>query len=470
MSGAIPPCPPDAVRVLHTSDWHLGAKVRNEPRRSDHDALIAEIVEIAATAGPDLILHTGDLFDGERPPMADFGRAISALRTLGEIAPVAVLAGNHDSPIALDVLAIAVDDHHSDDVEAGRFDPVTAEAARIRVHSRPTLAERGAVTTYATQAGVNLRLVALPFVHQNRVVKDFAALLEANATYNDNLRKIVASYSGLAFSAFDPTRDVAVFASHLHVRDARTSSEKVIHIAEDYATDPAHFEPRYGYLAFGHIHVPQPVADGRGQYAGSVIEVDFGEEGEQKRVVVADLIAGRPTKVTSVPLSSGRRLRRLRAPLSELADRAHDVGSDIVEVTVIAEPEVSDQPASAGPAGAAAADQIIVGDRTFDTLSAAVHFLMPDAAVVGVIDGRNPARQSLDEVEQPRAVETVGDAFRVWLRASGGPVVAANGGSLVDPARVAGLFDELHAAVTTDSPTILAETEALGAFSDGSER
>lgn len=468
MSEAIPPRPPDAVRVLHTSDWHLGAKVRNEPRRADHDALIAEIVEIAATARPDLVLHTGDLFDGERPPMADFGRAISALRALGEIAPVAVLAGNHDSPIALDVLAIAVDDHHADDVESGRFDPADAEEAPVRVHSRPTVAERGAVTTYATQAGVKLRLVALPFVHQNRVVKDFAALLEANATYNDNLRKIVASYSGTAFSAFDPSRDVAVFASHLHIRDAKTSSEKVIHIAEDYATDPAHFEPRYGYLAFGHIHVPQSVAEGRGQYAGSVLEVDFGEEGEQKRVVVADLIAGRPTRITSVPLQRGRRLRRLRAPLSELADRAHDVGTDIVEVTVIAEPQVSDPPAS--DERASAADRIVVGDRTFDTLSAAVHSLMPDATVVGVVDGRNPTRQSLDEVELPRAVETVGDAFRVWLRASGGPVVAANGGALVDAARVAGLFDELHAAVTTDSPTVLAETEALASFSDGSGR
>lgn len=443
-AATVPERPSDAVRVLHTSDWHLGVTVRGESRAGDHDAVIAEIVGIAQRAEPDVILHTGDLFDGHRPPMHEFGRAIRALRALAAVAPVVVLAGNHDSPVTLDVLAVACADESAD--------------ARIRILPKPTLAEHGAVTTYPTQAGVHLRLVALPFVHQNRVVKDFAALVEANATYNDSLRKIIGSYSELAFDDFDPSRDVAVFASHVHVRDARTSSEKVIHIAEDYATDPAHFEPRYGYLAFGHVHVPQPVADGRGRYAGSILEVDFGEEGEQKHVVIADLVAGRPTKIIEVPLSAGRRLRRIRVPLGELSAQADALGTAIVEVTV-----ESDGDASAADLD----DRIVVQGVEFDTLSAAVAAQLPDATIVGVIDARTPAAASIDDLAAPAVVEHVGDTFRAWLGSAGMSVVTANGAGLADPVQVARLFDHLHAAVTSDAPSELAEVDQLVALLSG---
>lgn len=441
----VPARPAAAVRILHTSDWHLGVSVRNESRAADHDALIAELVAVARSAEPDLIVHTGDLFDGHRPPMPEMARAIRALRALGEVAPVALLAGNHDSPVALEVLGLATEDALADPAVAAAYDPLAPQPSRIRVHARPTVAERGAVSTYPTHAGGRLRLVALPFVHQNRVVTTFGELIEANATYNDQLRKIIGSYSAVAFSDFDPARDVAVFASHVHVRDARTSTEKTIHIAEDYATDPAHFEPRYGYLAFGHIHVPQPVADGRGRYAGSLLEVDFGEEGEAKQVVLVDLTPGRPTAVHPVPLTSGRRLHRLTAPLSQLADHADRIGNGIVEVTVAPEPEPED-----------------TLPFEFDSLHLAVTTMLPDATVVGVIDGR-VHRTALDVEAAPPVIETVGDAFRSWL-AGPGALVAARAGDDVDLVRVGELFDECHAAVTTGAPVELAELTALAAL------
>jgi exonuclease SbcD len=478
--GRVPDRPADAVRVLHTSDWHLGVTVRGESRAADHDALIAELCEIARAAAPDLIVHTGDLFDGHRPPMHDFGRAIRALRDLAAIAPVVLLAGNHDSPVALDVLGVALED------------------AAVHVLAKPVLAEAGAVSTFATACGAQLRLVALPFVHQNRVIRDFGALVEANATYNDSLRKIIASYSAAAFGDFDPARDVAVFASHVHVRDAKTSSEKTIHIAEDYATDPAHFEPRYGYLAFGHIHVPQAIAGGRGRYAGSLLEVDFGEEGEAKQVVVVDLTAGRPTKVHEVGLTAGRRLFRVRASLAELGARAADIGDGVVEVTVLADPVLADpvlnatagsgaacdsggadrpdhattgDSATAG-AGSGAADrpEHATDDRPFDTLSAAVRALLPRATIVGIIDGRSPSVAAIDELAVPDAPQGLGDTFRSWLAGAGRPLLASQGEGAADAARIAELFDEIHAAVLSDAPTQPIELDRLVAFTEAEGR
>lgn len=449
---AVPPRPATAARVLHTSDWHLGVSVRNEPRSADHEAVIAEILRIARAAEPDLILHTGDLFDGPRPPMVEFGRAIRALRDLAEVAPVVVLAGNHDSATALEVLGIALGDDVAAEVEAGTYDPHAPGRHRIRIHHRPTLAEKGAVTAYPTAAGFDLRLVALPFVHANRLLTDFAALTDPNATYNDAIRTIIELLAGEAKRGFDPGTDVAVFASHLHVSGATTSSERAIHVSEQYATEPAHLDPIFGYLAFGHVHVPQAVASGRGTYAGSILEVDFGEEGEQKRVVLADLAPGRPTSITSVPLTAGRRLHRIATPLSQLAEHAAAVGDGIVEVTVRAEPD----------AAAGTLDTILIGDEAFDTLSAAVASVLVGATVVGVIDGRNPhAGAAVDLDDGASAPESVEAAFRAWLGDTGAPVFASAGGGVAVADRVATLFDDLHAGVAAGERSPLAEPDAL---------
>ena len=129
-----------AARVLHTSDWHLGVTVRGHSRREDHAAVIDEIVSIAEEARPDLVVHTGDLFDGHRPAMAEFGDAITSLRRLADVAPVVLLAGNHDSAGVFEVLALALEDFTSADVEAGRHDPTEECRYRIRVLPKPNTA------------------------------------------------------------------------------------------------------------------------------------------------------------------------------------------------------------------------------------------------------------------------------------------------------------------------------------------
>lgn len=455
--------PSGASRVLHTSDWHLGVSVRNEPRDADHDALIAEIVDIAATAEPDLIIHTGDLFNGGRPAMADFGRAIRALRNLGEIAPVVVLAGNHDSAIALETLGTAVSDPVPELVAAGNYDPMRPCPARIRVMPRATNARNGAVATYAAAGGGTIRFAGLPFLHANRIIGDWEAILAQHSTYTDGIRSICDLLASSAFEQFDTGTDVAVFASHLHVDGARTSSEKEIHVSTDYATDPAHLEPRYGYLAFGHIHIPQPVAAGRGRYAGSILQVDFGEEGEDKQVVVADLEPGRPTRINDVTLTAGRRLRRITTTLGSLGGLAADIGNSIVEVTITA--ESSTGTAGTGDGTARTLFNANDGLGEHDTLSAAVAAHLPEATIVGVIDARRPRSKTADEITVPDITDSVHDMFRRWLRDEGGPLFdrhATTGAATAE--RVATLFDEIHHAISVDADIVVAELDQVRAL------
>lgn len=237
-----------------------------------------------------------------------------------------------------------------------------------------------------------------------------------NATYADRLREILATYTDVCFDDFDPGADVAVLASHLHLRGARTSTERTIHISEDYATDAAAIDARYGYLAFGHIHVPQVVAGERGRYAGSILEVDFGEEGESKQVTVVDLEPGRPAAVHDVPLTVGRRLRRITLPIGSLDQLAGQAADAIVELTVTAEPGAAPDPA------------VVVAGTTYDSLAAAVADHLGDAVVVSVIDGRSRGQAlELDDVETVEAPPLV-DMFREWLAGAGVSVLGAGNG------------------------------------------
>jgi exonuclease SbcD len=373
------------------------------------------MLSIAAEFSPDLIVHTGDMFDGSRPSHDDLLRALRAVRRFGSLAPIVIIAGNHDSASCFELLAEAVD---SVPPTSGWEWTVDCDAA-IRFLPKPCTPERGAVATYRASDGSPIRLACLPFVHANRVITGFEDIALLNATYADKVKKIIANLSEATFRDFDPAEGVAVWASHLHVDGAQLSSERAVHVAESYATDPAHLDAGYSYLAFGHIHRPQELPGGRGRYAGSPLEIDFGEEGERKTVVCVTAEPGTRARVEPRELAGGRRLRRLRGSLQSLRDVADEVARSICVVTVDEAPD------------------------ELESLNDAVRSALPDACIVQVLDGRRPGEVALDDlsVPEPGIEEHVGNAYRRWLSEGNDPGVP--GAHLQ---RVVELFDELLAA------------------------
>jgi DNA repair protein SbcD/Mre11 len=137
------------MRILHTSDWHVGKVLKGQSRMDEHLAVLREVVDIAHAERPDLVIVAGDLFDTAAPtPDATrvVVRALTALRGTG--ADVVAIAGNHDNGAQLDALR------------------TWAEAAGITL--RGTVRDRPAdhVVTGQTADGEPWRLVALPFLSQ----------------------------------------------------------------------------------------------------------------------------------------------------------------------------------------------------------------------------------------------------------------------------------------------------------------
>ena len=315
------------MRLLHVSDWHLGRLTYRCSRVPDHEAVLAEILELARDVRPHLVLHTGDVFDGLRPGYAEMAFAIDALEELAAVAPVVVIAGNHDSPALFRI-----------------FDRLQGSGPRIRFLDRVRPPAEGGVLKLAGAEDEVVRLAALPFVHANRMVDRFEDPETWTAMYSERIQRIEEALERGLGDGYDRSRHVLLFAAHLYVAGARFSgSERPLHVSEAYATRLERL-PHVSYAAFGHIHLPQPLPRRgvTGRYAGSPIPLDFGEERERKEVVVVEAEPGRPATVTPYPLSGGRPLRTIVGTVEEIAALAPTVGDALCRVTVCAEEPIPD--------------------------------------------------------------------------------------------------------------------------------
>jgi exonuclease SbcD len=315
------------VRLLHISDWHLGRTTYNTSRAEDHDAVIGEILAYAREHRPDLIIHTGDLFDVVRPAYQDMARGIDALQELAVVAPVVVLCGNHDSPALFDL-----------------FSQLIGPASPIHFASRARPPDQGGVLAFPTRADEEIRLAPLPFVHANRMLDGFEESGTWSALYADRIHLIEQALTRGLLDGFDNRHHVAIFAAHLYVGGAVLSgSERRVQVGDGYATYLEHL-PAVTYAAFGHIHKPQdlPGSVVTGCYAGSPIQLDFGELDEAKRIVLVDARPGHPPEIQSLPLSGGRPLWRFEGTMEDLAAAAPGVGRALALATIHSPSTIAD--------------------------------------------------------------------------------------------------------------------------------
>ncbi len=306
------------MKILHTSDWHVGKTLRGASRLDEHRAVLAEIATIAAEEQVDLVLVTGDLFESAAPP-PDAQRvvwdALLALRATG--ARVIAIGGNHDNQYALDA-----------------WSPVFA-AAGITLLGHATRPELGGVVELTTEAGERAHIVLLPFVSQRYAIHTEQMLeldaAQAAGLYAERMRLLIA-----ALSAGFRADTVNLVAAHCFVRGGTLGGgERDAQTIFDYSVEGLHFPKRANYIALGHLHRTQRMAaPAPAWYAGSPIQVDFGEEQDVKHVLLVDAEAGVPARVTTRELTSPWTLRTVRGSLAELNELAQSVGDAWLRVVV----------------------------------------------------------------------------------------------------------------------------------------
>jgi exonuclease SbcD len=305
------------VRLLHTSDWHVGKAIRGRSRSAEHQAVLAEIAGIAESQSVDLVVVAGDLFD-TATPTAESERIV--YRALLDLAaggrPVVVVAGNHDSAQRLAAVA-----------------PLS-EASGIHVAAAIRPPTDGGVLELDVD-GETALLALLPFPSQRYVVTADLLLsgdaADAHAAYADRVVRILG-----ALTAGFRADTVNLVVAHLMVMGGvMGGGERGAHTVFDYWVPATAFPAAAQYVALGHLHRPQTVAGPAPlHYCGSPLQLDFGESANDPVVHVVDVRPGLPAQVRAVPLTAGRRLRTLRGPLADVLARAAEAGDDHLRVVL----------------------------------------------------------------------------------------------------------------------------------------
>lgn len=298
-----------ALKLIHTSDWHLGQTFHGQERHVEHRAFLTWLLETLEARQADALLVAGDLFDVVNPSLKaqellyDF--IVEAHRRLPRL-DIVLIAGNHDSGNRVELPAPLM----------RRLN--THALGRVHWQDDGQLdAERLLVPLTDAAGETRAWCLALPFLRPAEVTgrtgltanegerKDANGAARNDENRNDYVAGISAVHEQLIAAARDKRQpDQALVAmSHAHLRGAAVSegSERPIVIGGEESLSASLFPDDIAYVALGHLHRPQQVGEARIRYSGSPIPLDFSEV-DYPHQVVEVVLAGETLAATEMLL------------------------------------------------------------------------------------------------------------------------------------------------------------------------
>lgn len=329
------------MKILHTADWHLGKRLEQISRLEEQRAVLEEICRIAEREDVDAVLLAGDIFDTFAPPneaVELFYRTVRRLSGNGQRALVAI-AGNHDSParieapvpLARECGIILLGYPHS---EVGRF---ALETGLAITRSAP-----GFLELQLPRCEEPLRLLVTPYANEERL-RTYLGTDNSEQALRDLLQ---ASWAALAERYCDE-QGVNIAMAHLMVQKrgeptpAEPDDEKpILHIGGAQVVYAENFPPGLQYVALGHLHRKQTVAEDPCPmvYSSSPLSYSMAEAEQQKFVVIVEAEAGNAALIRPVALTQGRPLKRGRfSSVDECLQWLEPNRDALVEITLVSD-------------------------------------------------------------------------------------------------------------------------------------
>ena len=285
------------MRILHTSDWHLGRRFERESLEDDQRAFLVWLAGVVTEERVDLVLVAGDVYDRSQPAedaVALLDEGLDRLRAAG--ARIALIPGNHDSARRLGF-------------GAGR-----QALGGVHVFADD---QRPPVPWVFATGEERVAVLAVPFLDPYGVPapRNAADGSLRNRTHEHALADALESGRAL-LDAGDPMPTICM--AHAYVSGAEESdSERALSVGGTDRVDPGVFTG-FNYVALGHLHRPQRIGGlDSVAYSGSPLPYSFSED-HPKSVRILDLDAGGLTGVRTVPIPVGRPVITLTGTLDEL--------------------------------------------------------------------------------------------------------------------------------------------------------
>ncbi len=270
-TGAMP------LKILHTSDWHLGHSLRDWSREEEHRAFLAWLLDRIVEEAVDVLVVAGDLFDTSNPSAAAqqlFYGFLGRLRAQHPRTRIVLVGGNHDSASRLDAaepLLSALD-----------ICMVGCLPYRGNGHGLADLDLERILVRLADSSGkVEAWIAAVPYLRPADFPDEFSSLPMPEAT--------AALYGHLAAALQQRRAPVLLATGHCFVvgSDRSEGSERVL-VGGAESIGAEAFPAEFAYVALGHLHKPQVLA-GRLYYAGAPLPFDMGEGDYKSRVLLLEV-------------------------------------------------------------------------------------------------------------------------------------------------------------------------------------
>ena len=310
------------MRILHTSDWHIGKRLGRHDRMDEFRDVLGEVEGIAEEHQVDLVIVSGDVWDRPVPPTDALALGLQTLLRLAERRPVIAVAGNHDSPEFFEALA-----------------PLLRPLG-VHLVGNVKRPDDGGIIGPDELGGLAVVVACFPFLREGKVVDFMKDAGEWYRGYADRIAAITGHYNQALVERAGADL-VPILVAHFLVNGVKIGrdaprGERELHMGDAYAATPHAIPAGPQYVAMGHIHAPQtvPGTPVPAEYAGSLLGLDFGEAGEQKRVVIVDAEPGRLAVAKSVPLRGGRRLVQVNDTWDGIEARTGELVEAFLDLTV----------------------------------------------------------------------------------------------------------------------------------------
>lgn len=328
------------MRILHTSDWHLGQFFINKSRLQEHQQFIAWLLQQVEEYEVDAVIIAGDIFDTGAPPSYArelYNQFVIGMNNLGR--QLVILAGNHDSVSTLNESKAIL----------AQLNTQVISAAADDLHSQ--------VLALKDKSGqVGAIVCAIPYLRPRDIMQSKAG--QSGQQKQQALGQAIAHHYRDVFNLATQKRDelnqpVPIIATgHLTAMGVTTSeSVRDIYIGNLEAF-PAKDFPAADYIALGHIHRPQKVAKTDYiRYCGSPIPLSFDELGSdasksEKQVLLVDFNHGKLQSVTPLMVPLFQPMKAIKGNLQSIEQQlqklAAEVGSDDLPTWLSIEVETQD--------------------------------------------------------------------------------------------------------------------------------
>ena len=297
-----------SMKILHTSDWHLGQNFMNNTREEEHQMALDWMIDLIKQEEVEVFILAGDVFDIGNPPSYARRLYYDFLRKLIKTScrHIIITGGNHDSPSMLNAPAELL------------------KIFNIYVIGAATGNLKDEILELKNEEGtIEMAVAAVPFLRERDLRYSVAG--ESGAEQARHLRKAIIQHFSEVGKLMKPyaKKEIPIIATgHLFAAGATASAKQDnIYIGNMENIGASEFPPVFDYVALGHIHRPQNLGKQRHiRYSGSIIPLSFSERQDQKSVVLLTLEGKKITETKIVEVPVYRQLKSIQGDLQKIKE------------------------------------------------------------------------------------------------------------------------------------------------------